>query len=126
MTYLRHFAYAVAALLAALSAGPAMAQAAPDIVGDWHGNAAVQTGDQMMALTVTRGADGALSGKFENRDVAPGRRDQGFARGWLTMRDVTASVSYLANNGLPLGASSRESRSSRRRWRSTTMSPRRE
>lgn len=74
MTYLRHFAFAVAALLAALSAGPAMAQAAPDIVGDWHGNAAVQTGDQMMALTVTRGADGTLSGKFENRDVAPGRR----------------------------------------------------
>jgi uncharacterized protein len=74
LAYLRHLASAVAALFAVVIAGPAMAQTTPDIVGEWHGNAAVQTGDQMMALTVTRGADGTLTGEFENRDVAPGRR----------------------------------------------------
>ncbi|MEO6388667.1 MAG: alpha/beta hydrolase [Croceibacterium sp.] len=78
MTTLKASALAFIALLAAVIAGPVQAQPAPqdtpDIVGEWHGNAAVATGDQMMALTVTRGADGTLAGEFENRDVAPGRR----------------------------------------------------
>lgn len=74
MTSLKHIAFALGALLVALITGPAVAQGAPDIVGEWHGYAAVATGDQMMALTVTRVADGTLKGEFEARDTAPGRR----------------------------------------------------
>lgn len=70
MTSFRMFAVGVAVVLAA----PAMAQPTPDIVGDWHGYAQVATGDQMMGLTVKRGADGVLTGEFEARDTAPGRR----------------------------------------------------
>jgi dienelactone hydrolase len=103
MTFLKPIAMAAfAALLAAPTAGSAQAQATaqatPDIVGDWHGQAAVQTGDQMMALTVVRGADGTLKGEFENRDVAPGRRapvsDIVAANGRLTFRIEGLNVTY--------------------------------
>jgi hypothetical protein len=41
--------FTLAALLAAFLTGPAMAQTAPEIIGEWHGNAAVTTGDQCCA-----------------------------------------------------------------------------
>ncbi len=97
---LRQLALAIAALFAAAASGPTLAQATPDIVGEWHGYAAVATGDQMMALTITRGADGALAGEFENRDVAPGRRapvsEIVAANGRLTFRIAPLNITYEA------------------------------
>jgi hypothetical protein len=100
MTTFNKFILAAAALLATVTAAPAIAQATPDIVGEWHGNAAVATGDQMMALTVTRGADGVLTGEFEARDTAPGRRapvtDIVAANGRLTFRIAGLNATYDA------------------------------
>jgi pimeloyl-ACP methyl ester carboxylesterase len=100
MTCLKRIALGVAAMLAILIAGPVIAQVAPDIVGDWHGNAAVATGDQMMGLTVTRGPDGALKGEFEARDTAPGRRalitDIVAANGHLTFKIAGINATYEA------------------------------
>ncbi len=98
MIGLRHVSIAVAALAVVLIAGPAMAQTTPDMVGGWHGYAQVTTGGQMMILTVTRGGDGVLTGEFENRDVAPGRRapvsEIVAANGRLTFRIAPLNVSY--------------------------------
>jgi pimeloyl-ACP methyl ester carboxylesterase len=78
-----------------------MAQNTPDIVGDWHGTAAVATGDQVMILTVTRSGDGTLKGEFENRDVAPGRRapvtEIGVANGRLTFKLDPIRATYEAS-----------------------------
>lgn len=71
MAILRNCVITVAALLIA---DQAIAQTTPDIVGDWHGNFAATTGDEMIALTVTRGVDGVLKGEFERHDVTPGRK----------------------------------------------------
>lgn len=72
MTSRKSFAAAIAALLALFLTGLAMAQTAPDPVGDWHGIAAGPTGDAMMILYITRDQDGVLKGEMESRDVAPG------------------------------------------------------
>ncbi len=100
MTCLKRIALAVAAQLAILIAAPAVAQTTPDIVGDWHGYGQVATGDQMMALTVTRGADGMFKGEFEARDVAPGRRapvtDIVAANGHLTFKIAGLNATYEA------------------------------
>ncbi len=78
--------------------GPAAAQAAPEIVGDWHGVVAGSTGDTTVVLHVTRGADGALAGTFENRDVAPGTgapvADLAVAGGRLTFRVPAVRATY--------------------------------
>lgn len=74
MTSLTRSVSNLAALLTLLAATPTLSQDVPDIVGDWHGAAAVPTGDQMMILSVKRGDDGTLTGDFENRDLAPGRK----------------------------------------------------
>lgn len=95
MTRFTSFTLAPAALMATLLADTAMAQTAPDIVGDWHGTVAAPTGDSTLILHVTRGEDEALTGEFENRTVAPGTgapvADLTVANGRLTFR-----VWYLA------------------------------
>ena len=55
-------------------AAPAAAQEAPEIVGDWHGQVALPTGDLTLVLHVERGDDGALAGGIENFDQNPGNK----------------------------------------------------
>ena len=90
----------VAAASFAVLAGPASAQAAPEIVGDWHGTVAGSTGDSTMILHVARGADGVLTGTFENRDVAPGTgapvADLAVTNGRLTFRVPAVRATYEA------------------------------
>ena len=81
-----------------LAGGTATAQTAPEIVGDWHGAVAGSTGDTMIVLHVTRGADGVLAGGLENRDVAPGASapvaDLVVADGRLTFRVPAVRATY--------------------------------
>src|SRR6187551_603632 len=72
MSAARKLVLALAALLAAAFAVPAVAQDAPDIAGTWSGAVAVPTGDLRLVLYVERGADGSLKAKIESFDQNPG------------------------------------------------------
>jgi uncharacterized protein len=74
VTGFKKFAFALSALLATFLASQAMAQTAPDPVGEWHGAAAALTGDLTLILYVTRDTDGALKAEIENADQSPGDR----------------------------------------------------
>lgn len=60
--------------LAAMIAQPALAQAAPDIAGDWNGTLSTPQTNLTLVIHVARGADGALRGTVENYDQNPGNR----------------------------------------------------
>src|SRR5678815_4906562 len=60
MSVARKLVLALAVLLAAVLAAPAVAQDAPDIAGIWSGAVAVPAGDLRLVLYVERGADGSL------------------------------------------------------------------
>ncbi len=100
MTGFKTLAFAAGIWLTAVAPAPAIAQTTPEIVGDWHGPAAVASGDQMMVLTVTRGADGVLKGEFENRDVMPGAKapvtDIVAADGHLSFKLAALNATYDA------------------------------
>jgi dienelactone hydrolase len=89
------FALAPVALIASAQAA---AQTAPEIVGDWHGTVAGSTGDSTIVLHVTRAEGGALTGTFENRDVAPGSgapvTDLAVSDGHLTFRVPAVRATY--------------------------------
>lgn len=97
MMRLRSIALTLAASWA-LAAGPVLAQAAPDIAGDWHGTIASPTGDIMMALHVARGEDGALKGAIENYDQNPGDKadflEIAAADGRLTFKVARVNATY--------------------------------
>lgn len=88
----------VLAALWALCTGPALAQQAPDVVGVWHGAISAPTGDVMMGLYVTRGADGRLEGAIENFDANPGDKADftaiAVADGELTFQVRRVNASY--------------------------------
>lgn len=98
MMRLRQAIATVAALLAVSLSTPALAAAAPDPVGEWHGVIAAPTGDVMMGLSITRGEDGALKGAIENSDQNPGDkaafREIAFKDGRLTFTVERVPATY--------------------------------
>lgn len=89
---------AVMATFAALTAEPAQAQSAPDIVGTWHGTAKTPAGDITLVLRAERGEDGTLSAKLENFSQSPGRltdiSDITVSGGHLVFRIARINASY--------------------------------
>ena len=73
MTAFTRFVLACAAMLAALVPVPAMAQAGPDIAGDWNGKISTPQTDLTLVIHVIRAADGALKATVENYDQNPGK-----------------------------------------------------
>ncbi len=98
MTSLWKGALAVVASIGVALAAPAAAQQAADIVGDWHGQVALPTGDLTLVLHVERGDDGALAGGIENFDQNPGDKapltEIAVDNGRLTFRVAPINASY--------------------------------
>jgi fermentation-respiration switch protein FrsA (DUF1100 family) len=90
-------ALAVAALLAAAIAQPALAQGAPEIVGAWHGDVASPQGNITVVLHVARAEDGTLSAKIESFSQNPGQP--------VEVTEITAADSRLAWRVAALAAS---------------------
>lgn len=87
MTDFKRKVLAWAVALAALFAGSAAAQTAPDVVGDWHGAVSTPQTDITLVLHVTRGDDGALAAQIENYDQNPGKP--------AAITEITASGGHL-------------------------------
>jgi uncharacterized protein len=68
------FALAAAACLCTAVSQPALAQAAPDALGDWHGVLTTPGGPLRLIITVSRAADGTLRADLESPDQAPGQK----------------------------------------------------
>ncbi len=75
----------------------AMAQAAPDPLGDWHGALATPAGELMLVISVSRAEDGSLKAELESPDQAPGRK--------IPASGVKAQGEQLSFEIAPLGAS---------------------
>jgi uncharacterized protein len=73
MMRVRQALAALAVLLMVSLHSGAMAQAAPDALGTWHGAVATPPGDLTLILYVTRGEQGAIKAELESPDQSPGR-----------------------------------------------------
>ncbi len=65
---------ALLAVFAMLPAMPALAQHAPDPVGEWSGVLATPQGELTLILYIARGEDGDLSAELESPNQAPGQK----------------------------------------------------
>src|SRR6266567_8122905 len=87
MMRLRQALAALAVLLMVSLHSAAMAQEAPDALGEWHGTVATPPGDLMLILYVTRDKQGAIKAELESPDQSPGR---------IPMSSFTSADGHLA------------------------------
>ena len=93
----RTVAMLIAAWCAAAAAQPALAQAAPDAAGAWHGVLTTPNGSLRLIITVSRTPDGALKADLESPDQAPGQK--------IPATRITAQGDTLGFEVLPLSVS---------------------
>src|SRR5258708_39515346 len=96
MMRLRQALAALAALLMVSLHSAAMAQAAPDALGEWHGAIATPPGDLTFILYVTRDKQGVIKAELESPDQSPGR---------IPMSSFTSGDGHLAFKIDAIGAS---------------------
>lgn len=96
MQTLQRLAAVLAAFVSLAAATPAMAEGAPDPVGDWNGALTIPSGKLTLILHVTKDAKGALSATLESPDQGPGS---------MQASEIAVNGSHMAWKVASIGAS---------------------
>jgi len=96
MNRFRLLAAALAAFATVATASPAVAEGAPDPLGDWSGALKTPRGELTLIVHVKKGAAGALAATLESPDQGPGE---------MPASEISAAGGHMAWKVASVGAS---------------------